>query len=189
MSDLNTDPGGDRNQRERQAAAAAEAEDDESEVETETAPGVGAGADDGGHDTKTAEDFFVTRDEEGELNTLWMPAGPYGEVEVRPMVYGTAERLFGEQGNAAMVGPETVAEILREHIVTPDLEAHAESEYGVDEGEPYALNARVISEEMEPFAPVHLLQAVFTASGFDPSIDMDAGGNAAIDFDGMEAGN
>lgn len=129
---------------------------------------------------EAAEKFFVKRDEDGDLLPVTAQAGGYGEVTILPMVYGQAERYFGDVGQAAMVGPDVVAEVLRNHVIDPDLNAYVAADPHMAETE---LTGRIIAEEMEPFGPAALLQVILKQSGLENAdVDVDAGGTATVDL-------
>lgn len=135
--------------------------------------------------TADAADLFVTRDENDEVQPTTVTIGSYGEVEVRPMTYGASERLFGDTGQVAQVGPDVIAEILRNHVVDPDLNAYARRNDDWAENE---LSERIIAEEMQAFVPMSLLTEILKASGLSSvNVDMDQSGNAAIEFDSETA--
>jgi len=132
-------------------------------------------------ETTSPESFFVTRTEDGEVRSVAVEAGGYGRVRIKPMVYGQAERYFGDVGNAARVGPDVVAEVLRNHVVDPDLSEYIADHAGIDGSR---LTGRVVKNEMEPFGPAALLQSVLEESGLDNAdVDMNQQGEADIDFD------
>ena len=130
---------------------------------------------------KTAERFFVTRDATGRIRPTEVEVPGYGTVTIRMMVYGEAEAYFGDAGGAAMVGPSVIADILRNHVVDPDFDTFAASNPEWPEDH---LTPRIVSEEMQPFAPNALLQAILEQSGLDNvSVQTDESGNAAVEFD------
>jgi len=140
-----------------------------------------------------AADLFVPRDPETDevLPTEVHIAG-YGPAEIRQFNYGEGEKYFGDHGGVADAGPETVAEILRNHVVDPDLEQYAQDTYGEKlreqnrggAGPPPYLNGHVVREEMEPFAPMALLRAILNESGMPTnSVRVDDDGTATVEFD------
>lgn len=136
---------------------------------------------------KDPAEFFVTRDEKGNLNPVWQDAKEYGQIKVRPMTYGHVERYFGDAGGVAEAGPAVIAEVMRNHVIEPDFEAYARQTYGADyerRGFDHALNESVVRDEMEPLAPMRVLTAVFRASGIDPDVAVSEDGEATVDFGG-----
>ena len=128
------------------------------------------------------EDFFVTRDEEGELQTTMVESEHLDRpVEVRPMVYGEAERYFGSAGGVSQIDSGVIANVLRNHVVTPDLDAIAAAREEWPEDE---FSARHVEEEMFPLVPAGLIMAVMKASGFsDIGVDMDDEGSATVTYE------
>jgi hypothetical protein len=134
--------------------------------------------DENGVDTSaSADDFFVTRDEHGDIQTSWASAGMYGDVEIKSMTYGHSERYFGDVGSVAQVGPDVIAKMLRNHVVTPDLNEYAREKFGETQ-----LTGDVIRDEMKAAAPASLTTAVLRESGMAADVQMNDDGSATIDF-------
>jgi hypothetical protein len=144
-----------------------------------------------------ADDVFVKRDEEDKVLPVDERVPGVGTVRVRPMVYGQSERYFGDAGNIAQVGPEVVAEVFRNHVIEPDLEAHAKENYARqarasargESGPTAYLTGDVVREEMKAFVAASFLRAILRASGL-PSVGVDVNqdGHARIDFDPEDDG-
>lgn len=153
------------------------------------------GATDGADEAvASAESAFVPRDETGEVAEVRTTAVGQGACTVRPMVYGQAERYFGDAGGVATAGPRVVAEIMDTHVTEPDFSAHVreddylrklaekdrrEGDYGPDEW----VTETVVAEGMTPFAPQSYLMAVLRESGMDADVSVNADGEATIEFD------
>jgi len=133
-----------------------------------------------------AADFFVERDADGELLPVETIAEGYGQITVQPLVYGEVEKYFGDEGEIAEAGARSVAQVLRKHILEPDLNAHIANS---DQFDASHLTGGVLREEMEPFAPQALLKALLRESGLeDAEVDVDRDGNAAVDLDDSNRG-
>lgn len=107
--------------------------------------------------TVSDEDLFVQRGEDDRLLPVTEEAPQLGEVRVIPMTFGSIREYFGSGTQMDDIEPSEIAEILRNHVVDPDL-----SEITSDE----------VSEDMKPMAPQALLLAVMKASGVN--VDMDS---------------
>lgn len=145
----------------------------------------------GESDRADPDEFFVPRDETGEVAEVETHVAGYGEVVVRPMVYGEVERYLGDAGAVAQAGPETIAEILRNHVVDPDLDEYARENFGEDvraasRGEDTPANVylteAVVRDHMNPYAPQALLMAILRESGMDVNVAVDEAGEATIEF-------
>lgn len=112
------------------------------------------------------DDLFVRRDESGELLPTSIEAGKFGTVEVVPMTYGKAERLFGGVGGEQDVDASLIADILNEHYVRPSFDLSADD-----------------IRDMKPFAPQALLMAVMDASGLDADVSV-TDGEAEVSLQG-----
>ena len=132
-------------------------------------------------DTVGEDDIFVKRDEDGDLLPTTVQTDSFGAVRVTPMTYGEAEAKFGDAAETANIDAGAVADVLREHVEDPDLNALAQQRYGED------FTERVLRDETKPLVPEELLLAVMNASGMDSTVAVDDEGNAAIDFN--ESGN
>lgn len=158
----------------------------------ETRPDAAPPEDDG---TADPEDAFVPRDENGEVAEVRTVAQGMGAVTVRPMVYGQAERYFGDAGGVAQAGPAVVAEIIHEHVLDPDYDAYvrenevmrSDAETDRREGDlpnEQWLTETVVKEHMTPFAPQALLMAVLRESGLDvKNLSVSEDGEATIEFE------
>lgn len=151
------------------------------------------GVDEPEHDATDPDEFFVTRDPEtGEVRPVWTTAEGFGDVQVRPMNYGQAESYFGDAGQVANVGPSVVAQVLRSHVVEPDLNEYAKRQFGDEvransrgtSADPQTyMTETVVREHMTPFAPQALLMAIMRESGLSADISVGDDGTAQIQFD------
>lgn len=108
-------------------------------------------------DTVTEEELFVERGEDDELLPVWQEApGLDKNVKVLPMTYGAIRRYFGDRRQMDEVSSEDIAEILRNHVVKPNLSD---------------IDAQDIEERMKPMAPQSLVLAVMQASGVDVDVE------------------
>lgn len=132
-----------------------------------------------------AEDFFVKRDGDDEVLPVRERAAGFGECVVKPMVYGEAESYFGDSGQVASASANEVADVLRNHVVEPDLDAYCKAQ-----GYRHSfLSAYTLREEMLPFGPAALLMAILRASGYqNAQVDMNNQGQARIDLGDGDAG-
>lgn len=105
----------------------------------------------------TEDELFVQRDESGELQPLHEEAPGLGEVKVLPMTYGAIRSYFGADTQMDDISSDDIAEILRNHLVEPDL-----SEVTGDD----------VENRMKPMVPQSLLLAVMKGSGVD--VDLEA---------------
>ena len=162
------------------------------------APGAESAADDQG--MIDADDLFVTRDPEtDEVRPRRVQVAGYGDAKVRQLNYGDGEKYFGDSGAVADVGPGVIAEILREHVVDPELERHVKEKYGQKvrqnargdtAGPPPYLNAFVVREEMKPFVPMVFLRTILAESGMPTTnVQMNEDGSATVQFDESAEGN
>lgn len=145
--------------------------------------------------TASPEDAFVPRDEDGQVAEVRTVAQGLGAVTVRPMVYGQAERYFGDAGGVAQAGPEAVAEVIHEHVLDPDYDAYVRESDAMrkdaekdrragDYGSDQWLTESVVKDHMTPFAPQALLMAVLNESGMGvQSLTVNEQGEATIEFE------
>lgn len=102
--------------------------------------------------TVSESDLFVSRGEDGALLPVWEEAPNLGEVKVIPMTYGKIREYFDADMSMQDVPGEDIAEILRNHVVDPDLSE---------------ITGPEVENDMKPMAPQSLLLAVMKASGVD----------------------
>lgn len=107
--------------------------------------------------TVSEEELFVERGSDGELLPVWQTA-PILEKEIRiiPMTYGKIKQYFGADTQMEDISDEDVAEILRNHVVEPDL-----SEITSDE----------VANHMKPMVPQVLLLAIMEGSGVEVDLE------------------
>lgn len=113
------------------------------------------------------DDFKVSRDSDGEL----LPQREdtqLGLVKVIPMTYGDVEAYFGAS-SVADIGPESLADILDEHVIEPDLSADAGGR----------IDAAYV-QNLNPIAPRELLFAIMNASGLEAEVEMNRDGSAEV---------
>lgn len=136
-----------------------------------------------------AASAFVSRDSEGNLQSVDEPVPGQGEATFIPMTYGDAEEYMGDAGEMAMLTADTVAEVLRNHVIEPDFEAYAQEQFGRRPSRDHALTGYVVEKEMRPFVPQVYLMTLLRISGLDAGVDMQDDGSAMIDFETDESGN
>lgn len=179
----------------RQDGGAQAAHDDESASSPDETVDPDPALDDAAGDAMMdAADLFVPRDPEtDEVLPSEVHIPGFGPAEIQQFAYGEGEKYFGDHGQVANAGPEAVAEILRNHVVDPNLEQHAKANYGEKlkeqaRGEapdvPPYLNAYVVEHEMKPFAPMAFLRAILKESGMPTSnVRVDEDGSATVQFE------
>jgi hypothetical protein len=105
------------------------------------------------------EDFFVTRDEEDELQPVEQKLpGVEEHIHVVPLTLGDLNGYGdGDDGqlNPATIEPETVAEIFNEHW------------YEVRTNDDFDVTSEMIEEDMIGYGKEALLTAILRASGYD----------------------
>lgn len=117
------------------------------------------------------DDLLVERDETGDLIPVEKDVPQLGgKVKVKPMSYGKVRKLFGDE-QFDEISPETIVQILNEHVVRPDLSGMTEEE---------------IAKSMKPMAPNFLILAVLEASGVSGQMEVDEQGEAEME---LELGN
>ena len=114
------------------------------------------------------ERLFIKRDENGDVVPVEEKAMPFGKVLVRPIVYGRIERIMAN-GGLERLEASTVAELLADHYVKPDLSG---------------LTAKRLQEDMPAMAPQVLLVALFKASGVTGDIEVTVDGEAELQLEG-----
>lgn len=143
-------------------------------------------------------DAFVPRNADGDVAEVETTVEGYGTAVIRPMVYGDIEEHLGDAGAVAQAGPDSVAAILRNHVVEPDFEAYAREEYGEwlreqsrgdGDGPPPYLCGAVVREQMSPWAPQAYLMAIMRESGMDVDVMVGQTGEATIEFGEDAEGN
>lgn len=107
--------------------------------------------------TVSDQELFVQRGSDGQLLPTVEVAPDIGKVKVIPLTYGGIQEYFGAGTQMDEIESEDIAEILREHVVEPDLSE---------------ITSQEVEEDMKPMVPQALLLAVMKASGVD--VDMDA---------------
>lgn len=112
------------------------------------------------------DELFVSRDSGGELLPTIEEAPDIGKVKVIPMTFGSIREYFGPDTQMDDIEAGDVAEILRNHVVQPDLSE---------------VTAQEVEEEMKPMAPQSLLLAVMQASGVDVNMDALENQEAALE--------
>lgn len=118
------------------------------------------------------DDLFIQRDEEGEVLPVEKEVPYLGKTaKITPMPYGEVQRQMGDVGDGDMIEGETVAEILREHVIEPDLSE---------------INAEDLDERMKAIVPQALLLAVFEASGVEGDLVENAQGEPELE---LQSGN
>ena len=118
------------------------------------------------------EDLQVQRDERGQVLPVDQQAGNFGKARVIPMTYGEVQRRFGD-GTQFDFDSSDIAGIVDEHIVKPDLSAHAGGTVTAD-----------YIEDMYPLAPRDLLMAVLDASGVEADVQATDAGGAQVQVAG-----
>jgi len=104
------------------------------------------------------DDFFVTRNEDDELQPVTEPLpGVEESIRVIPMTMGDLNEYGGSEGqlNPAELSPEDVAEILNEHW------------YDVRESDDFDVTAERVEDDMIGFGRDALVTAILRASGHD----------------------
>lgn len=143
----------------------------------------------GGGGMASASDAFVARDGEGNLQAVETEVPGQGVAELIPMTYGDAEEYLGDAGDFAMLGADKIAEIMRNHIKSPDFEAYCRDTFGRRPGKDHALTGYVVSKEMEPFVPQAYLMELLEVSGLSATVDMHDDGTASVSLDTDAEGN
>jgi hypothetical protein len=103
------------------------------------------------------EDFFVTRNEDDELQPVTQPLpGVEEKIRVIPMTIGDVNEYGnGEAVNPADLSNEELAEIFNEHW------------YDVRENDDFEVTADMVEEDMIGFGSEAVLTAILRASGYD----------------------
>lgn len=128
------------------------------------------------NDIVDPDDLTVQRDADGEVLPETADAGRFGRVRVRPMSYGKVQEKFGD-GQQFDFDADDLAQIFRDHIVEPDLEAHARKQ-GFD-----GVTGEYVNS-FYPLAPRDLLMAVLDVSGVNADVEATEEGGAAVAVQG-----
>lgn len=113
-------------------------------------------------------DLTIQRNGDGRILPETVDAGSLGKVKAVPMAYGDVQERFGD-GQDFDIPAAEMADLFRDHIAQPDLEAAArEQGYG-------GLDAEYVND-MKPLVPRDLLLAIMDASGVDADVEMDNDG-------------
>jgi len=117
-----------------------------------------------------SNDLFVKRDETGELLPVEVQVPNLGTALVKPMVYGSVEKVrAGMSGTEAELEADLICTLLKEHYVRPDM------------GD---LTVSKLQNDMKPIAAQSLLLGLFRASGIDGDIEVDDEGNPQLYVEG-----
>lgn len=104
----------------------------------------------------TAEDYLVTRDENGDLEPVEIIYEGRKHL-VKPFTYGEATRHYGDAEGVEDIDDEKALEIIRNKFVVPDLSG-MESE-----------------DDLKPSAVVRLLSVIHLASEINADVEREDG--------------
>jgi len=137
------------------------------------------------------EELYVGRDGSGNVIPVTVTAHGFGEVRVKPMVYGDTLRLQNAKGNMFELDPREVAFILHHQVIEPDILAPVRTQMsqqyekesdGFYEWGFYEELSDAMLSGMKPFAVTSLLMAVFQASNLLGNAQMQKDGSVAVDL-------
>lgn len=113
------------------------------------------------------DDLFIERGGDGELLPVRVsPMGMEEEIEVRPVTYGKIKEFFSPDTDVADIDESVIAELLREHVVDPDLSDITEDD---------------VANRMNPMVPQALLMGVLEASGLSQNMSFNDEGDLELE--------